>query len=89
MLRQQAVLPLAFLKVFAGVDEQHVIGLFALLQHQNADWDAGGVEQIGGQADHGVDIAIFQQFGRMRSSAPPRNSTPWGRMIAIVPSWAR
>ena len=53
----------AFLEVLGGVDEEHVVRLLALLQHQDADRDAGGIEQIRGQADDGVDVAVLQQLG--------------------------
>ena len=54
---------LPFSKCSAGVDEQHVVRLLALLQHEDADRDAGGVEQVGGQADDGVDVAVLEQLG--------------------------
>lgn len=38
-------------------------GLLALLEHKDADGDAGGVEEVGGQADDGVDVVVFEQFG--------------------------
>ncbi len=59
---QQFVLAFAFLEMLAGVDEQHVIGLLAFFQHQNAHRDAGGKKQVGGQADDGVDIAVGEQL---------------------------
>jgi len=62
---REAVLAFAFLEVLraAGVDEEHVVRLLALLEHEDADGDAGGIKQIGGQADDGVDVAVFEQFG--------------------------
>ena len=67
VLGQQVILGAA-LEVFAvSVDEQHLalaLGrlaaalAFALAHHQHAGRDAGAVEQVGGQADHG-----FQQVG--------------------------
>ena len=45
MLVGQVVLPLALLEMLGRVDEQDVIGLFALLQDEDADRDAGRVEQ--------------------------------------------
>ena len=59
----QLVLAFAFLEVLGGVDEEHVVRLLALLQHQDADRDAGGVEEVGGQADDGVDVAVLEQLG--------------------------
>lgn len=49
VLIREAVLAFAFLEVFraAGVDEKHVVRLLALLEHEDADRDARGVEQIG------------------------------------------
>src|SRR5690625_5719933 len=49
--------------MLGGVDEEHIIGLFALFQHQDAHRDAGGKEQVGGQANDGVDMAVLEQFG--------------------------
>ncbi|MOA12537.1 hypothetical protein D3C78_1325440 [compost metagenome] len=63
MLIRQLVLPLAPLEVLSRVDEQHIVRLFALLQHQDTDWDACGEKQIGWQADHCVDVAILEQLG--------------------------
>ncbi|MNG36329.1 hypothetical protein D3C84_1233270 [compost metagenome] len=56
---QQPILTLAVFEVLGSVDEQHVIGLFALLQHQNAYRNASREEQVGRQADHRVDMAIL------------------------------
>jgi len=58
----QAVLTLALLEMFGGVDEEDVVGLLALLENEDADRDAGGVEQIRGQADDGVDVAVLEQL---------------------------
>jgi len=44
MRRGQAVLALAFLEMLGGINEEHVVRLFALLEHEHADRDAGGVE---------------------------------------------
>jgi hypothetical protein len=63
----QEVLALALFEELAGVDEQHIVGLLALLEHQDADGYAGAEKQV----------------------APPRNSTPWGRIMAMVPSGLR
>ena len=63
VLFRQLVLALAFLEMLGGVDEEHVVRLLAFLQHEDAHRDAGGVEQVGGQADDRVDVAILQQLG--------------------------
>src|SRR3546814_8832896 len=34
-----------------------------LLEHQDADRDAGGIEQVGRQANHGVYVAVLEQLG--------------------------
>ena len=47
----ELVLAFAFFEVLGSVDEEHVVGLLALLEDEDADRDAGGIEQIGGQAD--------------------------------------
>ena len=47
VLGQELILSLALLVVLGGIDEEHVIGLFALFQHQDAHRSAGGEEQIG------------------------------------------
>ncbi len=60
---RESVLAFAFLEVLGGVDEEHVVRLLALLEHQDADRDACGVEEIRGQADDGVDVAVFEQLG--------------------------
>ena len=63
MFGVEIVLSFAFLEMLGGVDEQHIIGLLALFEYQDADGNTGGVEQIGRQADHGVDMTILEQFG--------------------------
>jgi hypothetical protein len=70
----------------AGVDEQHVIWLLALLQHKNADRDARGIEQTGWHADDCVDVTIIYQLAADAFLCATRNKTPCGRMIAITPS---
>jgi hypothetical protein len=70
------VLAFAFHEVLSGVDEEHVVGLLALLEHENADGDAGGIEQVRGQADDGVDneVVLLGQC-RLRLDRPPRPLT--------------
>ena len=63
VLVRELVLAFAFHEVLGGVDEEHVVGLLALLEHEDADRDAGGVEQVRGQADDGVDVAVLEQLG--------------------------
>ena len=63
VLFREAVLAFAFLEVFGGVDEEHVVRLLALLEYEDTDRNAGGVEQIGRQADDGVDVAVLEQLG--------------------------
>ena len=47
--------------LLGGIDEQHVVRILAILQHQDADWDTSGEEQIGGQANHRVYVPILEQ----------------------------
>ena len=63
VLLAELILAFAFVEVLGGVDEKHVVGLLALFEHENADRDAGGVEEVRGQADDGVDVAVVEQFG--------------------------
>lgn len=65
MLWQQAILPFALFEIIfsAGINKEHVIRLFATFQYQDAYRYAGGEKQVGGQADHGVDMTVVQQFG--------------------------
>ena len=65
VLLAELVLAFAFVEVLraAGVDEEHVVGLLAFLEHEDADGDAGGVEEVCGQADDGVDVAVVEQLG--------------------------
>jgi hypothetical protein len=56
------VLAFAFLEVLGGVDEEDVVRLLALLQHEDADRNARGVEEIRGQADDGVNVAVLEQL---------------------------
>ncbi|CRH93853.1 Uncharacterised protein [Chlamydia trachomatis] len=49
------------LKALGGVHDQH-IGLFALLaQHHDDCGDTGSEEDVGRQADDGLDMAVLQQ----------------------------
>ncbi len=82
-------MPFAFLEVLGGIDEQHVIGLFALFQYQNAHRNAGREKQVGGQADHGVDVAIFEQLGADAFFRAASEQDAVGRMMAMTPSGFR
>ena len=59
----ELVLPLAFDELLAGVDEQDIIRLLALLEDEDADRDARRIEQVRGQADDGVDMPVLEQLG--------------------------
>ncbi len=63
MLGLELVLPFAFLEVLGGIDEQHVVGLLALLERQDAHRDAGGVDEIGGQVNDGIKMSVLEQLG--------------------------
>ena len=42
----QLVLAFAFNEVLGGVDEEHVVGVLALLEYENADGNTGGPESV-------------------------------------------
>ena len=68
MLVGQVVLPLALLEMLGRVDEQDIIGLLALLQDEDADRDAGRVEQRllpAGQVTNSMTVS-------MCAPAPPK-----------------
>jgi CRISPR/Cas system-associated endonuclease Cas1 len=68
VFRAQMVLRLAFAVFAVGVDEQHVVagGRACLVEHQNAGRNAGAVEQVAGQADHGFQVAAVDEvFARL------------------------
>ena len=58
----QVVLSLPFLEMLGRVDEQDIVGLFALLQDENADRDAGRVEQVRRQADDRIDMPVVKKL---------------------------
>ena len=62
MLVSKIVLSLPFLEMPGCVDEQDIIGLLALLQNEDADRNAGRVEQVRRQADNGVDVPVVEQL---------------------------
>src|SRR5688572_6597446 len=51
----QTILAFAFFKVLGGVDEEDVVRLLALLEHQNANGDARGIKEIRREADYSID----------------------------------
>ena len=73
MLLRQGVLLLILVVVFCGIDKEHVVSLAAFLEHDDADGNAGGVEEVARKADDAVDIIIGDKF------------LADGRIIAIVP----
>ena len=56
---EKDVLALSLVEVLGGVDEEDVVGFLALLENENADGNSRRVEEVGGQADDGVDVAVF------------------------------
>lgn len=56
------VLAFCFFELFFGVDDEDIVGLFAFFEYEDADGDAGGVEEVGGEADDGVDVTVLEQF---------------------------
>ncbi len=62
MLLAQLILALAFFEVLGGVDEEHIVGLLAFLQHEDAHRDAGGVKKICRQADDSINVAVLEEF---------------------------
>jgi len=63
MLRPQLILALAFLVVLSSVNKEHIVGLLAFLQHEDAHRNSCGIEEIRRQADHGIDVAVLEQLG--------------------------
>ncbi len=63
VLLAELILPFALIELIGCINEQNIIRLLALLEHENADRDARGIEEIGWQADYGIDMAVFQQLG--------------------------
>ena len=63
VLGAELVLIAHLFKALTGVDEDDVVGILSLLfQHQNAGGDAGAVEDVGREADDGIEvIAIFDE----------------------------
>jgi hypothetical protein len=85
----QLVLAFAFHEVLGGVDEEDVVGLFALFEDDDGDGDSGGVEEVRWEADDGVDVAVGEQLGADAFLGTVRKRTPWGRMMAMTPSFFR
>jgi hypothetical protein len=42
--------------VLGRVDEEHVVGLLALLEHEDAHRDAGGIKEVRRQADRSGSV---------------------------------
>ncbi len=53
--------------------------------NQNTCRDARTIKEILRQADDRFDQILVQNLLRISFSAPPRNSTPWGRTVATMP----
>lgn len=70
MLLRQGVLLLILVVVFRGIDEKHIVGFAAFLEHDDADGDAGGVEEVAWKADDTVDIIIGDEFLADSSLSP-------------------
>ena len=49
--------------MFSGIDEKDVVRLFAFFEDKDANGDAGGIKEVRRQADDGVDVTVFQEFG--------------------------
>jgi hypothetical protein len=60
------------------------VGL-ALVEEENGGGDAGAEEEIGRQADDGLQQVFLISFWRMRPSAAPRKSTPCGTTTPTRP----
>jgi len=48
--------------VISDVDEQYVVRFLAFLQYENANRNAGGIEQIGWQADYSIDVTVVEKL---------------------------
>lgn len=62
MLLRQGILLLILVVVFCGINKEDVVGLSAFLEHDYADGDAGGVEEVARKADDAVDIIIGDEL---------------------------
>lgn len=85
----QLALAFAFFEVLGGVDEEDVVGFLARFEDEDADGDAGGVEEVGGQADDGVDVAVLEQLGADALLGAAAEEHAVGRMMGITPSSLR
>jgi hypothetical protein len=84
----QAGLVLRVLELAAGVDEENIRRLLALVEDQDGGGDAGAEEEIGGQADDAFEEVFLDQAAD-RAFGPPRKRTPWGTMTPTRPSPSR
>lgn len=57
----EGFLAFAFLEMLGGVDEKNIIRFFAAFEHEDADGNTGGVEEVRRQADDRVDVTVFDQ----------------------------
>ena len=49
-------------EALGGIDEQHVIAVTFLLEHHDDGRDTGAVEDVGRQADNGIDVVGFDEI---------------------------
>lgn len=59
----EAVLVLDLFELFAGIDKEDVFGGAVALEDEDGGGDAGAVEQVGGQADNGVQGVFIHDQG--------------------------
>lgn len=62
MLLRQGILLLILVVVFCGIDKEDIVGLSAFLEHDYADGDTCGVEEVARKADDAVDIIIGDEL---------------------------
>lgn len=88
----EVVLGLAPDQLVGAVDEENLaltLGRLRAVDDQNAGGDAGAVEEVGPQADDGLDQVVLEEALPDRPSAPPRKRTPCGRTTPSRPSSRR
>ena len=73
---EKNVLAFAFFKMFGGVDEEHVVGLFAFFEDENADRNSRRIKEVRRQADDGVDMSVFKKLGAdaLLCATPEKNA---------------
>ena len=62
MVGRKGVLLLVLVIVFSSIDEENIITLSALLQHDDTDRNTRRVKQVGGQADDAVNVVIGDEL---------------------------